>query len=52
MSDDGQVMVGAGINPEGDHEGWVVCLRDECFEEDEDDDDDHGSKGHRHHDHD
>jgi probable HAF family extracellular repeat protein len=47
VSDDGLVMVGTGTNPEGNQEGWVVCLRDECFEED-DDDDDHGGKGHRH----
>ena len=49
VSDDGLVIVGYGINPEGNTEGWVVCLRDECFEED--DDDDHGGKRHRHHDH-
>jgi probable HAF family extracellular repeat protein len=47
VSDDGLVIVGSGINPEGNQEGWVVCLRDECFEDD--DDDDHGGKGHQHH---
>lgn len=47
VSDDGLVIVGTGTNPEGNTEGWVVCLRDECFEED--DDDDHGDEGHQHH---
>jgi probable HAF family extracellular repeat protein len=47
VSDDGFVIAGTGINPEGNTEGWVVCLREECFEDD--DDDDHPGK-HRHHD--
>jgi probable HAF family extracellular repeat protein len=46
ISQDGLVIVGIGINPEGNPEGWIVCLRDDCFE---DDDDDHGSGGHQHH---
>jgi uncharacterized membrane protein len=58
VSDDGLVIVGYGINPEGNTEGWVVCLRDECFEDHEGDDHGHGGyqhhndegKGHRHHD--
>lgn len=32
LSDDGLVIVGQGINPDGNIEGWVACLRDKCFE--------------------
>lgn len=39
ISDDGLVIVGRGINPDGNIEGWVACLRDECFEDEHDDED-------------